>query len=360
MKDKLLNNSDPIQKRILWSLLGLIGILLLNLIISPEFFQVSMMEEGRLHGNLISILNNGARLIILASGMTLVYATGGIDLSVGSIMAVAGAMAALLIRPGYLQGMPVLDPQPHMAVIILIPLLIVMLLGLINGIMVAVVKVQPIIATLIMMYTARGLAVLMVEGQTPTYYGVPFTKIGTGYFLAMPIPVWIALAIFALTLIGTKRTAIGLFIESTGENRKTSRFVGIRTKTITVGTYVFCALMAGVAGLVHVSGESSTSPYNTGFMIELDAIAAVIIGGSINGGRFTLVGSLIGALIIQSLTTTVYFQRWPYEYSLVFKAVVIIFVALIQSDQFRAKISNYKAKNQKKSTADEEPVNEAR
>lgn len=359
MKDKLLKNSDPIHKRILWSFLGLIGILMLNLIISPEFFQVSMIEEGRLHGNLISILNNGARLIILASGMTLVYATGGIDLSVGSVMAVAGGMAALLIRPGYLQGMPVLDPQPPMVVIILIPLIIVMLLGLVNGIMVAIVKVQPIIATLIMMYTARGLAVLMVEGQTPTYYGVPFTKIGTGYFLAMPIPVWIALALFLITVIVTKKTAIGLFIEATGENTKTSRFVGIRTKAITVGTYVFCALMAGVAGLIHVSSESSTSPYNTGFMIELDAIAAVIIGGSINGGRFTLAGSLIGALIIQSLTTTVYFQRWPYEYSLVFKAIVIIFVALIQSDKFREKFADFRKKMQGNKTTKQETVNEA-
>lgn len=335
MKNKLLHINDPLQKRILWSLLGLLGILLLNLVISPEFFDVSMMEEGRLHGNLISILNNGARLIILACGMTLVYATGGIDLSVGSVMAVSGAMAALLIRPGYLAGMPVLDPQPHLAIIIILPLTIALVLGLINGIMVAVIKVQPIIATLIMMYTARGLAVLMVEGQTPTYYGVPFTKIGTGYFLALPIPIWIALAIFLFTMIATKKTAIGLFIEATGENRKTSRYVGIRTTAITIGTYVFCAVMAGAAGLIHVSGESSTSPYSTGFMIELDAIAAVIIGGSVNGGRFTLSGSLIGALIIQSLSTTVYFQRWPYEYSLVFKAIVIIVVALIQSELFR-------------------------
>lgn len=358
MKNRLLNMQDPLQKRILWSVLGLMAILLLNLIISPEFFEVSYMGEGRLHGNLISILNNGARLIILASGMTLVYATGGIDLSVGSVMAVAGAMAALLIRPGYLLGMPVLDPQPALALIILLPLLIALLLGLVNGIMVAVIGVQPIIATLIMMYTARGLAVLMVEGQTPTYYGVPFTKIGTGYFLAIPIPVWIALALFFLTLITTKKTAIGLFIEATGENKKTSRYVGIRTTAITVGTYVFCAFMAGIAGLVHVSGESSTSPYSTGFMIELDAIAAVIIGGSINGGRFTLTGSLIGALIIQSLTTTVYFQRWPYEYSLVFKAIVIVFVALIQSEIFREKMRRMisrprKLKEQEKEAADE-------
>lgn len=358
MKKNPLNIHDPLQKRILWSLLGLLGILLLNLIISPEFFDVSMMEEGRLHGNLISILNNGARLIILACGMTLVYATGGIDLSVGSIMAVSGAMAALLIRPEYLAGMPVLDPQPSLALIILLPLLIALVLGLVNGIMVAVIKVQPIIATLIMMYTARGLAVLMVEGQTPTYYGVPFTKIGTGYFLALPIPIWIALALFVFTMAFTKKTAIGLFIEATGENRKTSRYVGIRTTAITMGTYVFCAVMAGIAGLVHVSGESSTSPYSTGFMIELDAIAAVIIGGSINGGRFTLTGSLIGALIIQSLTTTVYFQRWPYEYSLVFKAIVIIIVALIQSELFREKLRIMMKRIKRKNSTEGESANE--
>ena len=143
---------------------------------------------------------------------------------------------------------------------------------------------------------------------------------------------------FLVTLITTKRTAIGIFIESIGENRAASRYVGIRTTLVTISAYIFCALCAGMAGLINVASESSTSPYTTGFMIELDAIAAVIIGGTMWGGRFTLTGSLIGALIIQSLTTTVYFQRWPYEYSLVFKAVVIIFVALIQSELFREKL----------------------
>ncbi len=335
---KILNIKDPLTKRFLWAMMGLLLILLLNLIISPEFFDVSMHEDGKIRGNLINILNNGARVCILAVGMTLVYATGGIDLSVGSIMAVSGAMAALIIRPGYLAGLPVVDPQPPMIIILLLPILISLILGLINGVLVAVVKVQPIIATLIMMYSARGLAVLMVQGQTPTYHEVPFTKLGTGFFAGFPIPVWIALFIFILTFVILKRTAIGIFIEAIGENRTASRYVGIRTTIITIATYIFCSLCAGIAGLIHVSGESSTSPYTTGFMIELDAIAAVIIGGTMWGGRFTLTGSIVGALIIQSLTTTIYFQRWPYEYSLVFKAIVIIFVALIQSELFRSKV----------------------
>lgn len=338
MEVRQLAIGDPLKKRLIYVILGLGAILLLNLLISPEFFEVSLQTDGKLRGNLVNILNNGARVCILAVGMTLVYATGGIDLSVGSVMAAAGAMAALIIRPGYLQGLPVVDPQPPLIVIILIPLLIALALGAFNGILVAIVRVQPIIATLIMMYSARGLAVLMVQGQTPTYHEVPFTRLGTGFFLGFPVPVWIGLAIFLLTLTVTKRTAIGIFIESIGENTTASRYVGIRTKLITVGTYVFCALCAGIAGLIHVAGESSTSPYATGFMIELDAIAAVIIGGTMWGGRFTLFGSIIGALIIQSLTTTVYFQRWPYEYSLVFKAVVLVLVALIQSESLRAMI----------------------
>jgi len=337
----LLNMEDPLKKRLLWALMGLMAVLILNLIISPEFFEVSIGEGGKLRGNLINILNNGARVCILAVGMTLVYATGGIDLSVGSVMAVSGGMAALIIRPGYLAGLPVVDPQPSLFIILLLPLVLAAVLGLINGILVAVVKVQPIIATLIMMYSARGLAVLMVKGQTPTYFGVPFTKIGTGYFAGLPIPVWIAVFIFLLTYLMSKRTAIGVFIEAIGENRTASRYVGVRTTLVIVATYVFCSVSAGIAGLIHVAGESSTSPYNTGLLIELDAIAAVIIGGTMWGGRFTLTGSIIGALIIQSLTTTVYFQRWPYEYSLVFKAVVIIVVALIQSEIFRLKLRQF-------------------
>ena len=333
MERKLLKINDPLKKRFLFVMLGLAAILLLNLIISPEFFEVSRQADGKIRGNLINILNNGARVCILAVGMTLVYATGGIELSVGSVMATSGAMAALMIRPGYLQGLPVLDPQPPLILIFLVPLVVAMALGAINGVLVAVVRVQPIIATLIMMYSARGLAVLMVQGQTPTYHEVPFTKLGLGFFLGIPVPVWIGLALFLLTLLITKRTAIGLFLESIGENRTASRYVGIRTKLITIGAFVFSAFCAGIAGLIHVAGESSTSPYNTGNMIELDAIAAVIIGGTMWGGRFTLAGSIIGALIIQSLTTTVYFQRWPFEYSLVFKALVLIIVALIQSDK---------------------------
>jgi len=336
MEPSLSATRDPMKRRLLFVLIGLGAILLLNLVISPEFFEVSLQDDGKIRGNLVNILNNGARVCILAVGMTLVYATGGIDLSVGSVMATAGAMAALLIRPGYLQGLPVTDPQPPLILIILLPLAVAMVLGTINGVLVALVRVQPIIATLIMMYSARGLAVLMVKGQTPTYHEVPFTQIGLGFFLGIPLPVWIGLAIFLATMLTTKYTAVGVFIESIGENRRASRYAGIRTRLITVAAYVFCALLAGIAGLIHVAGESSTSPYTTGNMIELDAIAAVIIGGTMWGGRFTLTGSIIGALIIQSLTTTVYFQRWPYEYSLVFKAVVLVLVALIQSDRFRA------------------------
>ncbi|GAB1482987.1 ABC transporter permease [Treponema sp.] len=332
MKTQLLSIKDPMTKRLIWPFFGLIAILLLNLVISPEFFEITIQSGGRLRGNLVNILNNGARVCILSVGMTLVYATGGIDLSVGSVMAVSGAMAALIIRPGYLQGLPVADPMPSMILIILIPLLLSVALGLLNGFLVAVVRIQPIIATLIMMYSARGLAVLMVQGQTPTFDEVPFTKLATGFFAGIPIPVWIGIVIIIATLIITKRTAIGIFIESVGENRAASIYAGIGTKSVIIATYAFSAFCAGIAGLIHCAGESSSNPNTAGFMIELDAIAAVIIGGTMWGGRFTLLGSILGALIIQSLTTTVYFQRWPYEYSLVFKAVVIIFVALIQSE----------------------------
>jgi galactofuranose transport system permease protein len=335
MERKFMTINDPLKRRLFFVLFGLLAILLLNLVISPEFFELTRQADGKFRGNLVNILNNGARVCILAIGMTIVYATGGIDLSVGSVMAASGALAALMIRPGYLQGQPVLDPQLPLAAIILASLAIAMALGAVNGILVAIVRVQPIIATLIMMYSARGLAVLMVQGQTPTYHEVPFTRIALGFFLGIPLPVWIALVIFLATLLATKCSALGLFIEATGENRVAGRYVGIRTRLITIGAFVFCSLCAGVAGLIHVAGESSTSPYNTGNMIELDAIAAVIIGGTMWGGRFTLTGSIIGALIIQSLTTTVYFQRWPFEYSLVFKAIVLVIVALIQSDRLR-------------------------
>ena len=325
--------------RILWPLVALVCILLFNLFFTKGFFNIEI-KDGHLFGSLIDILNRAAPVMLLTIGMTLVYATGGIDLSVGAVMAISGALAAYIIRPNYVRGVLEYGELAPLFIVISIPLLVSILAGLWNGILVAYVRIQPIIATLILMVAGRGIAQLITRGQTLVFEDAPFQYIGTGSFLGLPFPVIIVLFVFIATIILTRKTSLGMFIEAVGDNPSASRIMGIRTNIIKLSVYIFCGLCAGIAGLIATADIKCADANNTGLFLELDAIAAVIIGGTMWGGRFTLAGSMIGVLIIQSLTTTILTRGISPNVTLVFKAVVIIMVALIQSDAFRSKLMN--------------------
>jgi ribose/xylose/arabinose/galactoside ABC-type transport system permease subunit len=325
--------------RILWPLVALVCILLFNLIFTKGFFNIEI-KDGHLFGSLIDILNRAAPVMLLTIGMTLVYATGGIDLSVGAVMAISGALAAYIIRPNYVRGVLEYGELAPLFVVISIPLLVSIFAGLWNGILVAYVRIQPIVATLILMVAGRGIAQLITRGQTLVFEHEPFQYIGTGYFLGLPFPVIIVLFVFIATIILTRKTSLGMFIEAVGDNPSASRIMGIRSNIIKLSAYIFCGLCAGIAGLIATADIKCADANNTGLFLELDAIAAVIIGGTMWGGRFTLAGSIIGVLIIQSLTTTILTRGVSPDVTLVFKAVVIIMVALIQSDAFRSKLMN--------------------
>ena len=322
------------QSPLLWPVLALALLIALNVILTPSFLSIHI-QDGHLFGSLIDILRNGAPTMLVALGMTLVIASRGIDLSVGAVVAVSGALACAHIAASA-------DPAGLGTVITAMGLAlgVAVGLGLWNGLLVSVLGVQPIIATLVLMTAGRGIALFITDGQIVTVTSAPFKVLGAGYAMGLPLAILVSLAVFGLVGLLARRTALGMLLESVGINPEASRLAGVRDRSIIFAVYVFSALCAGVAGLMISSNISAADANNAGLWIEMDAILAVVIGGtSLLGGRFSLTGTIVGALIIQTLTTTVYTAGITPETTLVFKALVVIAVCLLQAPKFRAKMS---------------------
>ena len=299
-------------------------LLLIDLIFIPGFFSLEV-KDGHLYGSLIDIVNRAAPLMLAALGMTVVIATRGIDISVGAQVALSGTVACMLIAGG--------TPMPAALAAAIGAAL---LCGAWNGLLVAALKLQPIVATLILMVAGRGLAQLLTDGQIITVYYQPYFFIGSGYLLGLPFSLYIVAAVFAVVALMMKKTALGLFIQSVGINPVAARLAGLRTATLIFFTYVFCAACAGLAGLMISSNIKSADANNAGLLLELDAILAVTPGGtSLAGGKFSLAGSVIGALIIQTLTYTIYSLGVPPEVNMVVKSLVVFAVCLSQSAEFK-------------------------
>lgn len=313
------------RKPLLWPLLALGLLLLFNQLFTPGFFDLKILD-GHLYGTRIDILNHGAKVMLLALGMTLVIATGGVDLSVGAIMAIAGAVVAQLVVA---QG--VSAPAAIAAA-----LGVSVLLGAWNGLLVAGIGIQPIVATLILMVAGRGIAQLITDGQIINFDHPALVYLGNGHLLGLPFTLTLVLVMLAATQLLTRRTALGLFIESVGDNDTASRFAGVNARLVKFMAYVFAGLCAGLAGLVAASNIKSADANHAGLYMELDAILAVVVGGTaLTGGRFHLVGSVVGALLIQTLTTTMYARNVSADIAPVPKALVIIAVCLLQSEVSR-------------------------
>ncbi|ACX89951.1 inner-membrane translocator [Pectobacterium parmentieri WPP163] len=320
------NNIKPAKKvRLTFTkgvpqLLALAAILLIDSMVAPNFFSLHI-QDGRLFGSLIDILNRGAPVALLALGMTLVIATGGIDLSVGAVMAIAGATAATLTAAGH--------PLPS---VLLTALLVGALCGLWNGFLVAVLQIQPIVATLMLMVAGRGIAQLITEGQIITFDNAVLAKLGSGTLFYLPMPVIIASVTLLALWVLTRKTALGLFIESVGINLRSARNAGVSTKLVLIAAYVICGICAAVAGIIVTADIRGADANNAGLWLELDAILAVVIGGgSLLGGRFNLLLSVVGALIIQSMNTGILLSGYRPEFNLVLKALVVLLVLIMQS-----------------------------
>jgi simple sugar transport system permease protein len=304
----------------LWPLAGLLALVLVNTVHDAGFLRVTLLD-GHLYGVPVDIATQGSRTMLVALGMTLVIATGGIDLSVGSVVAIAGAVCAVLLKAGL--GLPVT---------LAAALGSGLLAGSVNGLLVARLGVQPIVATLILMVAGRGIAQLIVDGQVLIIAHAPFGFLATGFVAAIPFAPLLVALLYLATHLALRRTALGLFIEAVGDNETASRFAGLAAARIKALAYIFCGLCAGVAGVLTAANIRAADSYRAGENTELDAIFAVVVGGTaLTGGRFTLTGTAIGALLIQTLTTTMYNLGVPPAIAPVPKALLIIGVALLQS-----------------------------
>ncbi|ALR75172.1 sugar ABC transporter permease [[Enterobacter] lignolyticus] len=298
-------------------------VLLVDSLVAPHFFQV-VLQDGRLFGSPVDILNRAAPVALLAIGMTLVIATGGIDLSVGAVMAIAGATAASMVVAGH-----------SLPVVLLAALGTGVLAGLWNGILVAILRIQPFVATLILMVAGRGVAQLITAGQIVTFDSASLGWIGSGSLLLFPTPAIVALATLVIFWLFTRKTALGMFIEAVGINIRAAKNAGVNTRIVVMLTYVLSGVCAAVAGVIVAADIRGADANNAGLWLELDAILAVVIGGgSLMGGRFNLLLSVVGALIIQGMNTGILLSGFQPELNQVVKAVVVLCVLIVQSPRF--------------------------
>lgn len=329
--------------RLFLPIVCLIAVLLLNVIKTPDFFNVSI-QNGVLYGYIIDVINRASELVILAVGMTLVTAaSGGQDISVGAIMAVAAAVCCQVLSGGEVSVTEYASP---LILAVVAAILASALCGAFNGFLVAKLNIQPMVATLILYTAGRGIAQLITNGQI-TYIRVDSYKMAGGYIGKCPIPTPVFFAVIAVILVAVilKKTALGLYIESVGINGKAARLVGLNSTMIKFLTYVICGVLAGIAGIVASSRIYSADANNIGLNLEMDAILAVALGGNfLGGGKFSLVGSVIGAYTIQALTTTLYAMNVKADQLPVYKAIVVIIIVTLQSEVFKKYIANFKAK----------------
>jgi simple sugar transport system permease protein len=329
-----------VKQPYIWAIAALVLLLVINLIKDPSYLGISVNAvTGDLSGNLIDILRASAPIMMIAVGMTLVIATRGIDLSVGSVMAVSGAVSMEFMHD---TG----DGSFASAITaIALALGISAFLGLINGLLVSIVGLQPFITTLIMMLAGRGLAKVITSGQNTSASNEFFRWIANGTVLGFPVVFLIGAVIVALVALLVRRSALGLMIESIGINPKAARMAGIRPVGLLIFVYILSAVLAGVAGIFSTASVMTVEVAKTGFSSEMDAILAVVIGGtSLAGGKFSLTGSVIGALLIATLDKTIVFLAIPSSATPAFKAVVIVAICLLQSQRVRALFSQRRAR----------------
>jgi len=307
--------------RALWPLLALGLLLAINIAWTPGFAEIKW-QDGRLYGAMIDVARNGSVVMLLAIGMTLVIASAGIDLSVGSVMALAGTVTALLLATrGW--GVPAAVAAGIGAGAAV---------GVWNGVLVSLVGLQPIIASLVMLVAGRGLAQMLTGDQHVRLEIPAFEQIGTGAIRGVPTPVVIAAGAAVLVVALLRATALGMYVEAIGGNPRAARLCGLPVHRVRLAVYGMSGVCAAIAGLIATADIKEADVANCGLYLELDAVLAVVIGGtSLRGGRPHILGALIGALIMQTLTTALQMRGVATEHTLVIKAAVALAVCTAQA-----------------------------
>jgi simple sugar transport system permease protein len=301
-------------------LLAMALMLFIDWLIFPAFFQTGFVD-GRLTGSLVDVLNRGAPVALLALGMAGVIATRGIDLSVGAIMAIAGAVAAQAIAGG---------APWHTAILFAVGAGLAC--GLWNGLLVAVLGIQPIVATLVLMVAGRGVAQLITAGQITTFNDPVFASIASGSLAGIPAPILITLAAAALLALLTRATALGLMIEAIGINSRAANLVGINSKGVVLTMYAISGLAAALAGIIATADIRGADANSAGLWLELDAILVVVLGGaSLLGGKLSYSLTLVGAVTLQALKTGILLAGLPPQMSLVLMAIAISVLLVVQA-----------------------------
>ena len=305
-----------------------------------DFFRITMQTSASgdklLAGRLVTILNRGSEVAILAIGMTLVVsASAGTDISVGSVMSLCASFCCMLIA-GF--GVSSVDDVaiPRLILGLIGALVMGCICGAFNGTLVAYLNIQPMVATLILWSAARAIGLLLCNNLIVYVRDEAYGIFG-GYIGFIPTPIIIAAICIAVVTLVLKKTAMGMYVQSVGINKKASRIAGLNSKRIIFMCYLLCGLCAGIAGIVNSSRITSADANNIGLNMELDAILAVALGGnSLGGGKFNLAGSIIGAYTIQAITTTMYNLGVSSAVTPVFKAIIVIVIVAIQAPPVKA------------------------
>ena len=321
---------ELIRKPFFWGIVAIIALLALNVIKDPTYLALSINpNNGNLVGNLVDILRQAAPVMMIAIGMSLVIATGGIDLSVGSLMAVAGAVSMEFLSAAG-------DSFGAALAAVGLALVITGVLGAVNGVLVAYVGLQPFIATLVLMLAGRGIAKVITGGQNTTASNDSFRWISNGFLIGIPVVFLLAVLIVIAVGLVVRRSALGLMIEAIGINPRASRMAGIKPKGLLLTADIMSGILAGIAGVMSVGSVMTVDISRTGYQLELDAILAVVIGGaSLAGGKFSLSGAFVGALLIATLDKTVLYLGVSSSATPAFKAIVIVVLCLLQSERVR-------------------------
>jgi ribose/xylose/arabinose/galactoside ABC-type transport system permease subunit len=292
------------------ALAALVLLLVFNSIFTINFFDLN---------NFRNILLQVAPTMLVATGMTLVIATGGIDLSVGSVMAIASAVAATSLDGG-------------VGVAVLVALLVSAAAGALNGALIAGFRIQPIIVTLALLISGRGVAqVLSNGGQLIPFSNPAFEYLGRGVVAGIPVQVIVMAAAVALAVFAMRATSFGRYVLAVGGNEAAARLAGVRVHQTKIAVYAISGLLAGLAGLIETARLGASDAQKVGLNIELDAIAATVVGGTaLTGGRATVLGTLVGALIMQVITTSFNMRGYSFAWGLVIKAAIIIVAVYIQ------------------------------
>lgn len=337
--------SRIMKSKITWAVVAELLILLVCFIIRPDFFSISFQKStGMLYGSLIDILNRSSEITIIALGMTLVIALAGTDLSVGALVAVSGALVLKLMRWDMTEYPTAGDyTVTPMLWAILAGIGLCALMGGFNGLLIAKFKLQPIIATLVLMVAGRGVAQIITNGRQMTTAYTPFKLISQGSFLCLPMPIIITAVIFLFMALLCRKTSFGMFVESVGVNPNASRVSGLNSTLIIFTVYMITGVLSGISGVIYSSRIGQNDSNNAGINYEMDAILAVVIGGTnMSGGKFSLTGTVIGSILIRTIVTFVYYFGVASEATMLFKALIVFVVIILQSEPVRNFMGKYK------------------